>query len=150
MGFQKGTIGPIVFNQDNSGTNTDTTTPINYKPEMFGAPAGSKVVVGTVAQTVHVSRGKAYVENLTSNAEGISFDVYTQAAGSSWFWGWHSGAISVSTRFEWYYQSANALPGGEALFSAEVPEGAFPETPPAVNDRATWRKSDASESPLEA
>jgi hypothetical protein len=142
VGYQTGTIGPIVYNQDNSGTNADITTPINYKPEMFGAPAGSEIIVATVGQRVHISRGTASVQAFSSTPEGISFNVYTQAAGHSWFWGWHSGVISVSTTFQWYKKSDNALPGGEGLFSSEVPEGAFPETPPSFNDRATWRESD--------
>ncbi len=121
MGYQQGTIGPIAYHQDNSGVSTDTDTPINYKPEQFGAPPGSNIIAGTVQINQHVYRGTAYVHNKTIAAEGISFDVFTQAAGSSWFWGWHSGGIDVTTTFQWYINTANALPGGERFFSAEAP-----------------------------
>jgi hypothetical protein len=48
MGYQTGTVGPIVCSQDNSGVNTDTDTSINYKPDQFGAPPGAQIIAGTV------------------------------------------------------------------------------------------------------
>lgn len=121
MGFQTGTIGPIPYSQDNSGNKTDTDTPINYTPEQFGAPPGAQIIAGTVHQNQHVSRGTAYVHNLTIGPDGISFDVFTQAANDSIFFGWHSGAIDVTTTFMWYYITSNALKGGEQFFMEKAP-----------------------------
>jgi hypothetical protein len=121
MGYQTGTIGPISYHQDNSGDNTDTDTDINYTPEQFGAPPGAQIIPGLVQQVYHVTRGTAYVHNLTVTADAISFDVFTQAANDSWFFGWHSGAIDVSTTFTWYYITDNALEGGAQLFMQEGP-----------------------------
>ena len=121
MGYQTGTIGPVIYSQDNSGVATDTDTPLNYKPDQFGAPPGAQIITATVRITQSVGRGTAYVHNEDVTPEGISFMVYTQAAGSSWFWGWHSGQITVSTTFQWYYITDNALEGGEAFFAKEAP-----------------------------
>jgi hypothetical protein len=121
VGYQTGTIGPIIYSHDNSGDNTDTDTTINYTPEQYGAPPGSQIITGSVSVTQSVGRGTAYVHNETITPDAISFDVFTQAAGSSWFWGWHAGQITVSTTFQWYCITANALKGGEALFTNEVP-----------------------------
>ncbi len=121
MGYQTGTIGPITYSQDNSGANTDTDTAVNYTPEQFGAPPGAQIIPGQVQQTRQVTRGTAYVHNLTVTADAISFDVFTQAANDSWFFGWHSGAINVSTAFTWYYVTDNALEGGEEFFMQEGP-----------------------------
>lgn len=121
MGYQTGTIGPIVFNQDNSGDNTDTDTPVNYKPDQFGAPTGAQIIIGltTITQSVHC--GKAYVHNEINDSEGISSMVYTQAANDGLF-GRHSGAITVTTTFQWYYiTDNNVLKGGDAFFTAEPP-----------------------------
>jgi hypothetical protein len=121
MGYQTGTVGPITYSQDNSGNNTDTDTPINYKPDQFGAPPGAQIITGTVQINQYVSRGKAYVHNENITPEGISFMVFTQAANDSWFFGWHSGAITVTTTFQWYYITNNALDGGDGFFTQEVP-----------------------------
>jgi hypothetical protein len=121
MGYQTGTVGPITYSQDNSGDDTDKDTPINYKPEQFGAPPGAQIITGEAHTDQYVSRGKAYVHNEDTTPEGISFMVYTQAANDSWFFGWHSGAITVTTTFQWYYLTDNALKGGEAFFTKEVP-----------------------------
>jgi len=121
MGYQTGTVGPIAFHQDNSGVRTDTDTAITYTPQQFGAPAGAQIITGLVQQNYSVSRGSAYVHNLTVTPYAISFDAYTQAANDSWFFGWHSGAIDVSTAFTWYSITDRALEGGERFFTAEVP-----------------------------
>jgi len=121
MGFQTGTIGPIAYHQDNSGVSTDTDTPTNYTPEQFGAPPGAQIITGLVQQNYTVTRGRAYVHNLTITADAISFLAFTQAANDSWFFGWHSGSIDVSTTFTWYYVTSNALEGGEQLFSLQGP-----------------------------
>jgi hypothetical protein len=68
-----------------------------------------------------VSRGTAYVHNKVVTAEGISFMVYTQAANDSWFFGWHSGAITVTTSFQWYYITDSAVEGGDGFFTNEGP-----------------------------
>jgi hypothetical protein len=128
MGYQTGTVGPIVYNQDNSGDNTDTDTPVNYKPDQFGAPPGAQIIAGLTAITKSVHRGEAYVHNEINDAEGISFMVYTQAANDGLF-GWHSGSITVSTTFQWYcITDNNVLKGGDAFFTKE---------PPAVLPNAT-------------
>ena len=121
MGYQTGTIGPVIYTQDNTGNATDTDTPLNYKPEQFGAPPGAQIITASVSVTQSVGRGTAYVHNENVTPEGISLMVFTQAAGSSWFWGWHSGQITVSTTFQWYYITANAVEGGEALFMTQAP-----------------------------
>lgn len=101
--FRTEVVGPIVYNQDNSGVNTDTTTPIEYRPEQFGAPAGARIIPGTVAQGYTVFRGLAYVQDVRITATNITFDVYTQAAGGGIF-GHHSGSIAVSTSFQWFVE----------------------------------------------
>ena len=121
MGYQTGTIGPISYHQDNSGVKTDTDTAITYTPEQFGAPPGAEIITGLVQQHSTVSRGTAYVHNLTVTDTAIQFDVFTQAANDSWFFGWHSGSIEVSTSFTWYYITDRALRGGERLFMQEGP-----------------------------
>jgi hypothetical protein len=121
MGYQTGTIGPITYSQDNSGVNTDEDNTVTYTPEQFGAPPGAQIITGQVQQNQHVTRGTAYVHNLTATADAISFEVFTQAANDSWFFGWHSGAIDVSTTFTWYYITDNALEGGEQFFMHEGP-----------------------------
>jgi hypothetical protein len=68
-----------------------------------------------------VSRGTAYVHNKVVTAEGISFMVYTQAANDSWFFGWHSGAITVTTSCQWYYITDSAVEGGDGFFTNEGP-----------------------------
>jgi hypothetical protein len=121
MGYQTGTVGPIVYYQDNSGDATDTDTPINYKPDQFGAPSGAQIITGTVQIHQTVSRGKAYVHNEDPTPEGISFMVYTQAANDSWLFGWHSGAITVTTSFQWYYITDTAVEGGDKFFMNQAP-----------------------------
>jgi hypothetical protein len=121
MGYQTGTVGPITYYQDNSGNATDIDTQINYTPEQFGAPPGAQIMTGTVQVNQFVSRGKAYVHDESDTADAISFEVYTQAANDSWFFGWHSGAITVTTSFQWWYISDNALEGGHAFFTQEAP-----------------------------
>jgi len=61
------------------------------------------------------------VRNLTVTADAVQFDVFTQAANDSWFFGWHSGAIQVSTMFSWFYITDSALKGGEQFFMHEGP-----------------------------
>src|SRR4051812_41313435 len=102
--FQTAVVGPIVYPQDNSGVNSDTTTPILYRPEQFGAPDGALIIPGTVVQGYSVFRGLAYVENVRITEATITFDVFTQAAGGFPF-GHHSGSIAVSTSFQWYFES---------------------------------------------
>jgi hypothetical protein len=121
MPYQTGKVGPIDHHQDNSGNRTDTDRTITYTPEQFGAPPGARIVTGLVDQQVSVSRGLAYVHNLTVTDDAISFNVFTQAANDSWFFGWHSGAITVSTSFTWYYVTDRALEGGEWFFMQEGP-----------------------------
>jgi hypothetical protein len=121
MPYQTGRVGPIDHHQDNSGNRTDTDRTITYTPEQFGAPPGARIVTGIVDQQVSVSRGLAYVHNLTVTDDAISFNVFTQAANDSWFFGWHSGAITVSTSFTWYYVTERALKGGEWFFMQEGP-----------------------------
>lgn len=121
MGYQQGFIGPIDYHQDNSGNRTDTDTLISYTPEQFGAPPGSQFITGLVHQQVSVSRGLAYVHNFTVTDDAISFVVFTQAANDSWFFGWHSGSIVVSTSFTWYCITDRALRGGERLFTQQSP-----------------------------
>lgn len=101
--FRTEVVGPIVYNQDNSGVNTDTTTPIEYRPEQFGAPDGAQIIPGTVVQGYTVFRGSAYVQNVRITQANITFDVYTQAAGGGIF-GYHSGSIAVSTSFQWFVE----------------------------------------------
>ena len=120
MGYQTGTVGPIAFSQDNSGVATDTDRPVNYKPDQFGAPPGAQIITGTVQINQSVYRGKAYVHDETITPEGISFMVYTQAANDGLF-GWHSGSITVTTSFQWYYLTDTAVEGGEAFFTHETP-----------------------------
>jgi len=104
QGFQSGVVGPVVYSQDNSGVNTDTTTPIEYRPEQFGAPDGAQIIPGTVAQGYSVFPGLAYVQNVTITQSNITFDVYTQSAGGFPF-GHHSGSISVTTSFQWFVEA---------------------------------------------
>ena len=47
--------------------------------------------------------------------------VYIQAANDSWLFGWHSGAITVTTTFQWYYLTDSAIEGGDAFFTQEAP-----------------------------
>ncbi|SDK59315.1 hypothetical protein [Arthrobacter sp. ok362] len=101
MAYQSGLVGPIVYNQDNSGVRTDTDTNIVFTPQEFGAPAGAQIIPPTVNQSYTVSRGQAYVHNLVIEANAIVFQVFTQAADDGLF-GHHSGAISVGTSFQWY------------------------------------------------
>jgi hypothetical protein len=131
MGYQTGTIGPITYHQDNSGVRTDTDTAITYTPEQFGAPPGAHIITGLVQQQSSVTRGSAYVHNLTVTDNVISFNVFTQAANDSWFFGWHSGAIDVSTSFTWYYITDRALEGGERFFMPEGPAEATGAAVPA-------------------
>jgi multidrug efflux pump subunit AcrA (membrane-fusion protein) len=99
MPYQTGTVGPITYSQDNSGNPDDITTALTYTPQEYGAPQGAQIMPG-VSQSVHVFRGKAYVENLIIGQDSITFQVYTQAANDGLF-GWHSGSITVSTTFQW-------------------------------------------------
>lgn len=119
MGYETGTIGPITYTQDNSGDATDTDTHVVYTPDMFGAPPGAQVIAGTVQIVQHVSRGLAYVHDV-DRFPVVSFWVYTQAAGGGIF-GHHSGAITVTTTFQWYYITNNALKGGDRFFTREAP-----------------------------
>jgi hypothetical protein len=123
MGYQTGTVGPISYPQDNSGNANDIDNTIIYTPEQWGAPQGSQIIPGTVQITQYVSRGLAYVHNETVSPAAIQFDVYTQAANDSWFFGHHSGAITVATSFQWFYNTNTALLGGEGFFMQEVPGG---------------------------
>jgi len=102
--FQTEVVGPIVYYQDNSGVSTDTKTPIEYRPEQFGAPDGAQIIPGTVAQGYTVFRGLANVENVSITQANITFTVYTQAAGGGII-GHHSGAIAVSTSFQWFTEA---------------------------------------------
>lgn len=120
MGYQTGTVGPITYTQDNSGNANDTDTPVNYMPEQFGAPPGAQIITGTVQQTLAVTRGTAYVHNETITSDAISFMVYTQAA-SGGIIGSHSGAITVTTKFQWYLISE---PAPEADDAPSTPEPA--------------------------
>jgi hypothetical protein len=104
MGYQTGTVGPLTYTQDNSGNANDTDTPVNYMPDQFGAPPGAQIITGTVQQTLAVTRGTAYVHNQTVTSDAISFMVYTQAASDGLI-GSHSGAITVTTKFQWYFIS---------------------------------------------
>src|SRR3954451_22833495 len=101
MSFQSQMVGPIVYSQDNSGVSTDTTTPIEYRPEQFGAPDGAQIIPGTVTQAYSVFRGLAFVQNVRITQANITFDVFSQAAGGFPF-GHHSGSIAVSTSFTWF------------------------------------------------
>jgi hypothetical protein len=121
MPYQYGTIGPIDYAQDNSGVRDDTRQTIIYTPEQYGAPPGAQIIPGTVQQQVSVSRGLAYIENLRIRDREILFDVFTQAANDSWFFGWHSGSIVVSTSFTWFYSTDRAVTGGERFFSQQGP-----------------------------
>jgi hypothetical protein len=103
MPFQTGTVGPINYDQSNSGNPTDTTTAISYTPQQFGAPEGARIIVGTVEIPYEVTRGLAYIEDLVKTEESISFNVFTQAAGGFPI-GHHSGEIHVHTTFSWYLQ----------------------------------------------
>lgn len=103
MTFQSGLVGPITYYQDNSGVKTDTTTPIEYTPQQFGAPATAQIITGTLNQSYWVSRGTAYVQDLNITPDSITFQVYTQAADNGLF-GHHSGAITVATSFQWESQ----------------------------------------------
>jgi hypothetical protein len=103
MAYQSGLVGPISYHQDNSGTNTDITTGQVYTPQQFGAPATAQIIPGTVNQSVYVSRGKAYLQDVNINEEAITFQVYTQAADDGFF-GHHSGSITVDTAFQWESQ----------------------------------------------
>jgi hypothetical protein len=96
-------VGPITYSQNNSGVNTDTTTPIEYRPEQYGAPDGAQIIPGSVSQAYTVSRGLAYVQNVRITQANITFDVYTQAAGGFPF-GHHSGLIDVTTSFVWFVE----------------------------------------------
>jgi hypothetical protein len=99
--FQTGEIGPLAYEQSNSGVATDTDTNLSYTPQQFGAPIGAQIIAGTVAQGYSVTRGLAYVHNLSIRPAEISFSVYTQAADNGIF-GHHSGDITVTTAFRWY------------------------------------------------
>src|SRR5579872_3146625 len=123
MGYQTGTIGPISYYQDNSGNSNDIDNTIIYTPDQWGAPQGSQIIPGTVQITQYVSRGTAYVHNESVSPAAIQFDVYTQAANDSWLFGHHSGAITVTTSFMWFYNSDAPLQGGEGFFVQEVPGG---------------------------
>jgi hypothetical protein len=103
MAYRSEMVGPIVYSQDNSGVNTDTTTPIEYRPEQYGAPFGAQIIPGSVSQSYAVSRGLAYVQNVRITQANITFDVYTQAAGGFPF-GHHSGSIAVTTSFVWFFE----------------------------------------------
>jgi hypothetical protein len=100
MAYASGTIGPIVYSQDNSGTDNDIVTDIQYTAQEYGAPVGAQIRP-PVGQGVHVTRGSAHVQNLVIGADSITFQVYTQAANDGLF-GWHSGSITVSTNFQWF------------------------------------------------
>jgi hypothetical protein len=121
MTYQFGTIGPINYTQDNSGVRDDTHQTITYTPEQYGAPPGAQIIPGSVQQQVSVSRGLAYIENMRITDRDIFFDVFTQAANDSWFFGWHSGHIDVSTSFTWFYSTDRAVQGGERFFTQEGP-----------------------------
>lgn len=103
MAYQTGFVGPIVYFQDNSGNNEDTDTFIEYTPQQFGAPATAQIIVGTIQQSYYVSRGTAYIHDLNLTPDAITFWVFTQAAGGFPI-GHHSGAITVSTSFQWESQ----------------------------------------------
>lgn len=103
MAFQTGLAGPITYHQDNSGVKTDTTTPLQYTPQQFGAPEEAQIITGTVNQAYTVFRGLAYVENLVIQSGGITCQVYTQAADDGLF-GHHSGSITVATSFQWFLE----------------------------------------------
>jgi hypothetical protein len=103
MAYQSGLVGPISYHQQNSGVNTDITTPIVYTPQQFGAPATAQIIPTTVNQSVYVSCGKAYVQDLNINEESITFQVVTQPADDGWLVH-HSGSITVDTVFQWQSQ----------------------------------------------
>ena len=66
MAYRSEMVGPIAYSQKNSGVNTDTTTPIEYRPEQYRAPFGAQIIPGSVSQSYAVSRGLAYVQNVES------------------------------------------------------------------------------------
>jgi len=121
MGYETGTVGPLTYIQNNSGVSSDTDTHIVYTPEMFGAPPGAQIV-GTVdmKQKYTGEGGAASVHNEEISPDEISFWVYTQAAGGFPF-GHHSGGITVTTTFQWYYITNNALKAGDRFFTREAP-----------------------------
>jgi hypothetical protein len=121
MGYQTGTIGPIAYTQDNSGDQMNEDVPVTYTPEQFGAPPGAQVITGTVQQALHITRGTPSVSNYSATADAIQFMVHTAAANDSWFFGWHSGAITVTTTFSWFYITDHAVQGGEQFFMHEGP-----------------------------
>lgn len=121
MGFITGTTPPLTYNQDNSGTDTDITTVINYTPQEFGAPPGAQISVGLFSPPQpSVHRGSAAVRDVTVTPTAISFEVWTQAASGGLF-GHHSGSITVVTSFSWWAFTPSS-PGDEELVPSE--EGA--------------------------
>ena len=102
-------------------SETTRTRRSRYTPEQFGAPPGAQIIPGLVQQQVWVMRGLAYVENLRITEHEISFDVFTQAANESWFFGWRSGSIAVTTSFTWYYSADRTLRESERFFMQESP-----------------------------
>src|SRR5690348_16982565 len=103
MAYQHGFANPDPYAQDNSGVAEDTTTTIEYTPEQFGAPDGARIMDGSVHQQISVQRGPAEVRNLKITETSVTFDVWTAAAGGFPF-GHHSGWISVTTSFQWYFE----------------------------------------------
>ena len=90
----------ITYDQNNTGSASDITTAIQYTPQMFGGPASAQIITGLTRQKV-TTHGGAAVQNYTNEPDGISFDVWTQAADSG-ILGHHSGSITVITEFSWY------------------------------------------------
>jgi hypothetical protein len=43
MGYWTGIVGLITCNQDNGGNANDTGTPVNNKPDQFGAALGPQL-----------------------------------------------------------------------------------------------------------
>jgi hypothetical protein len=100
MACQSGQVGPLIYNQDNSGTSTDITTNVQYTAQEFGAPPGAQILpYGNPSVSIH--RGSAQVRDVVITPDAYTFEVWTQAADDGLF-GHHSGAITVSTTFFWY------------------------------------------------
>ena len=97
--YPRGFVGPLHYHQSNFGVETDTDTIVTYTSTELGGPGGA-IIPTSVHQHYTVSRGTAYVSDLTIHGESISFHVFTQAAGAEDS-GRRSGEIDVYTSFAW-------------------------------------------------
>jgi hypothetical protein len=75
---QSGFVGPIEYQQDNSGVADDKTTTLTHTPRQFGAPVGAQNIADTVTVQYDIGDGTTGVQNLHIQPDAAACDVHTK------------------------------------------------------------------------